>query len=81
MLPHIIGCDLDLTEVRAVADLARAEEWDDIFSAVFPRLQDKRESVMRSVSNKLTIVSPYLALIGLAGVVASAALAFKRRKI
>ena len=89
MLPPRLGRDIDIREVRAVADLARAEEWDDIFSVVLARLQEKtprdevtfRESVMRSVSNKLTIVSPYLALIGLAGVVASAALAFKRRKI
>ena len=88
MLPHMIGCDMDLTEVRAVADLARTEEWEDIFSVVLARLQDKtppdevtsRESVIRSVSNKLTIVSPYLALIGLVSVV-SAAVAFRRRKV
>ena len=87
MLPHIIGCDMNLTQVRAVADLARAEEWDDIFSAVLARLQDKtprhevmsRENVMRNVSNKLTTLSPYLALIGLVSVV-SAAVAFRRRK-
>jgi hypothetical protein len=84
----MIGCDMDLTEVRAVADLARTEEWEDIFSVVLARLQDKtprdevtsRESVIRSVSNKLTIVSPYLALIGLVSVV-SAAVAFRRRKV
>ena len=88
MLPNMIGCDMDLTEVRAVADLARTEEWEDIFSVVLARLQDKtprdevtsRESVIRSVSNKLTIVSPYLALIGLVSVV-SAAVAFRRRKV
>jgi len=88
VLPHMIGCDMDLTEVRAVADLARTEEWEDIFSVVLARLQDKtprdevtsRESVIRSVSNKLTIVSPYLALIGLVSVV-SAAVAFRRRKV
>ena len=88
MLPHMIGCDMDLTEVRAVADLARTEEWEDIFSVVLARLQDKtqpdevtsRESMIRSVSNKLTIVSPYLALIGLVSVV-SAAVAFRRRKV
>jgi hypothetical protein len=87
VLPHIIGCDIDLTEVRAVADLARAEEWDDIFSAVFPRLEDRtprhevasRENVIRNVSNKLATLSPYLALIGLVSVV-SAAVAFRRRK-
>ena len=88
MLPHIIGCDIELTEVRAVADLARVEEWDDVFSAVLARLQDKtphhevtsRESVIRVVSNKLAILSPYLALIGLVSVV-SAAVAFRRRKV
>ena len=88
MLPHIIGCDMDLTEVRAVADLARVEEWDDVFSAVLAGLQDKtprhevapRESAIRSVSNKLAILSPYLALIGLVSVV-SAAVASRRRKV
>ena len=86
MLPHRLGRDIDIREVRAVADLARTEEWDDIFSVVLARLQEKtprdevtfRESVMRSVSNKLAIVSPYLALIGLVSVV-SAAVAFRRR--
>ena len=86
MLPHIIGCDMNLTQIRAVADLARAEEWDDIFSAVLARLEDKtphhevtpKESMRHSV-NKLAILSPYLALIGLVSVV-SAAVAFRRRK-
>ena len=78
MLPHRLGSDIDLTIVRAVADLARAEEWDDIFSTVFPRLQDK--TGLASVSNKLAILSPYLAIIGLAGVVAVAAVAVKHRK-
>jgi len=86
VLPPRLGRDIDIREVRAVADLARAEEWDDIFSVVLARLQEKtprdevtfRESVMRSVSNKLAIVSPYLALIGLVSVV-SAAVAFRRR--
>jgi hypothetical protein len=87
VLPHIIGCDMNLTQIRAVADLARAEEWDDIFSAVLARLEDKtphhevasRESVIRNVSDKLAILSPYLALIGLFSVV-SAAVAFRHRK-
>jgi len=38
------------------------------------------ESVRPSVSNKLTIASPCLALIGLAGVVAAATVAVKHRK-
>ena len=88
MLLHRLGSDIDIREVRAVADLARAEEWDDIFSVVLARLQEKtprdevtfRESVMRSASNKLAIVSPYLALIGLVSVV-SAAVAFRRRRV
>ena len=88
MLPHRLGRDIDIREVRAVTDLARTEEWDDIFSVVLARLQDKtqpdkvtsRESMIRSVSNKLTIVSPYLALIGLVSVV-SAAVAFRRRRV
>jgi hypothetical protein len=88
VLPDRLGRDIDIREVRAVADLARAEEWDDIFSTVLARLQDKTphhevtstESVTRIVSNKLAIVSPYLALIGLVGVV-SAAVAFRRRKV
>ena len=81
-LPHLIGYDIDLTIVRAVADLARLEEWDDMFSAVLARLQNEtpqdevtsRESVRPSVSNKLAILSPYITLIGVAGAVASAAL-------
>ena len=75
MLPHLIGSDIDLTIVRAVADLARAEEWDDIVSTVLPSLQDK--TGLASVSNKLAILSPYLALIGL---VAVAAVVIRRRK-
>ena len=78
MLPHRLGRDVNIGEVRAVADLARAEEWDDIFSVVLERLQDK--TPRESVSNKLAIVSPYLALIGLVSVV-SAAVAFRRRKV
>jgi len=79
VLPHLIGFDIDLTIVRAVADLARAEEWDDIFSTVLPSLQDK--TGWASISNKLAIMSPYLALIGLAGIVGVAAVLAKRRKI
>ena len=75
MLPHLIGSNIDLTIVRAVADLARAEEWDDIVSTVLPSLQDK--TGLASVSNKLAILSPYLALIGL---VAVAAVVIRRRK-
>ena len=72
---------MDFTEVRAIADLARTEEWDDIFSAVLERLQDKREKAMRTVSNKLATLSPYLALIGVAGIVGASALVTERRKI
>jgi hypothetical protein len=80
---------MDFTEVRAIADLARMEEWDDIFSVVLARLQDRtprhevtsRENVMHSVPNKSAIVSPYLALIGLVGVVSAAAIASRRRKV
>lgn len=87
MLPHLIGRDVNLKEVRAVADLAREENWDDILYAVLPRLQDEtprhevtsKESMRRIVSNKLAILVPYLALIGLVSVV-SAAVAFRRRK-
>ena len=75
MLPHLIGSDIDLTIVRAVADLARAEEWDDIVSTVLPSLQDK--TGLASVSNKLAILSPYLALIG---IVTVAAFVLKRQK-
>ena len=74
MLPHLIGFDVDLTIVRAVTDLARAEDWDDIFSTVLPSLQDK--TVWASVSNKLVVLSPYLALIS---VVAVAAIVVKRK--
>ena len=86
MLPNLIGRDVDLREVRAVADLARLENWGDISRAVLPRIRDKtphhevasREST-RHIVNKLAILSPYLALIGLVSVV-SAAVAFRRRK-
>jgi len=67
VLPHLIGSDIDLTIVRAVADLARAEEWDDIFSTVLPSLQDK--TGLASISNKLAVLSPYLALTGFVAVV------------
>jgi hypothetical protein len=79
--PNIIGSDMDFREVRAITDLARAEDWDDIFSAVLARLQDKRENAIRTVSNKLATPSPYLALIGLAGIVGASALVANRRKI
>ena len=75
MLPHLIGSDIDLTIVRAVTDLARAEDWDDIFSTMLPSLQDN--TGLASISNKLAILSPYLALIGL---VAVAAVVIRRRK-
>ena len=87
MLPYLIGRDVDLREVRAVADLARLENWGDISLAVLPRLQDEtshhhevasRESMKHNV-NKLAILSPYLALGGLVSVVL-AAVAFRRRK-
>ena len=77
MLPHLIGFDVDLTIVRAVTDLARAEDWDDIFSTMLPSLQDK--TGLASISNKLAILSPYLALLGLAGIVAVTAVVAKRR--
>ena len=78
MRPHIIGSDMGFRDVRAVTELARAEEWDDIFSNVLPSLQDK--TGWASISNKLAIMSPYLALIGLAGIVGVAAVLAKRRK-
>ncbi|MGP8070899.1 MAG: hypothetical protein ACLP5V_13525 [Candidatus Bathyarchaeia archaeon] len=85
--PRYIGRDVNLKEVRAVADLARFENWDDILHAVLPSLQDEtprhevtsKESMRRIVSNKLAILSPYLALIGLVSVVIAAA-SFRRRK-
>ena len=67
MRPHIIGSKMGFRDVRAVADLARAEEWDDIFSTVLPSLQDK--TGLASISNKLAVLSPYLALIGFVAVV------------
>ncbi len=86
MLPYRIGRDVDLKEVRAVADLARLENWEDISHAVLPRIRDKtphhevasRESMRHSV-NKSTILTTCLGLIGLVSVV-SAAVAFRRRK-
>ena len=81
MRPHIIGSNMDFTEIRAVADLARTEEWDDIFSAVLERLEDKRENAIRAVSNKLATLSPCLALIGVAVIVGVSAAAANRRKI
>ena len=88
MLPHLIGRNIDLRKVRAVADLARLENWDDIYFVVLAKLQDKtphpevtsRVSMRRIVPNKLAILSPYLVLIGLVGVV-SAAVAFRHRKV
>ena len=87
VLPRYIGRDVSLKEVRAVADLARFENWDDILHFVLPRLQDEtlrhevtsKESMRRIVSKKLAKLSPCLALIGLASVVL-AAVAFRHRK-
>ena len=50
MLPHRLGRDIDIREVRAVTDLARAEEWDDILSAVLPSLD---KTGLASISDKL----------------------------
>jgi hypothetical protein len=88
VLPRLIGRDIDLTKVRAITDLARLEDWEDIYFAVLAELQDKTphrgvtsgESMRRIVSNKLTALSPYLVLIGLFGVV-SLAVASRRRKV
>jgi hypothetical protein len=86
VLPKLIGRQIDLTKVRAIADLARLEGWEGIYFAVLAEPQDKtphhevtsRESMRRIVPDKLSIL-PYLVLIGLVGVV-SAAFAFRRRK-
>jgi hypothetical protein len=75
VLPRLIGRDIDLTKVRAITDLARLEDWEDIYFAVLAELQDKTphrgvtsgESMRRIVSNKLAALSPYLVLIGLFG--------------
>jgi LPXTG-motif cell wall-anchored protein len=86
VLPDLIGRDVDLREVRAVADLARLENWHDISFFVLPRIRDKTphhevasRGSMRHIVKKLAILSPYLALIGLVSVV-SGALVFRRRK-
>ena len=81
MLPHLIGSDVSPEEVRAVADLARLEAWDEVF---FCRVCETPYTasirrIRRSVSNKLVILWPYLALIGLAGI-AAAVLTFNRKK-
>ena len=70
MLPHLIGSNVTPEEVRAIADLARLEAWDDVF---FCRVCETPYTasirrIKHSVSNKW----PYLALIGLAGVIAVA---------
>ena len=82
MRPHI-GSHMDFRDVRAVADLARAEEWDDVYSSVIPTLREKtglsRASDKVRQRMKQAGLSPYLALIGLVSVV-SAAVAFRRRK-
>ena len=84
MLPHRLGRDIDIREVRAVTDLARAEEWDDILSAVLPSLD---KTGLASISDKFgqrikqVGMSRYIALIGLAGIVGVAAVLGKHRKI
>ena len=83
MLPDRIGYDIDIREVRAVADLARAEEWDDVYSAVLRSLQEK--TGLAKVSDKVhqrvkqVGLSP-LALIGLAVIVGVTAVVAKGRK-
>jgi hypothetical protein len=81
--PHIIGSKMGFRDVRAVADLARAEEWDDIYSAVLPTLRHKtglsRASDKVRQRIKQVGLSP-LALIGLAGIVGVTALVVNRRK-
>ena len=84
MRPNIIGSDMGFRDVRAVADLARAEEWDDVYSAVLESLQEK--TGLAKVSDKFhqrvkqVGLSP-LALIGLAVFVGASAVLAKRRKI
>ena len=82
MRPHI-GSHMDFRDVRAVADLARAEEWDDVYSAVLRSLQEK--TGLAKVSDKVRQrvkqvgLSP-LALIGLAVIVGVTAVVAKGRK-
>ena len=86
MLPRRLGRDIDIREVRAVADLARAEEWDDICSAVVPSLQEKNGLVKHVAQDiehvahdiKQVRLSPVV-LIGLAGIVALGVVLAKRR--
>jgi hypothetical protein len=74
---------MDFRDVRAVADLARAEEWDDVYSAVLRSLQEK--TGLAKVSDKVRQrvkqvgLSP-LALIGLAVIVGVTAVVAKGRK-
>jgi hypothetical protein len=50
VLPKLIGRGIDLTKVRAIADLAREENWEDIYFAVLAELQDK--TPRREVTSK-----------------------------
>ena len=83
MRPHIIGSDMSFRDVRAVADLARAEEWDDVYSAVLRSLQDKTGLARASDKVRQRIkkvgLSP-LALIGLAVIVGVTAVVAKHRR-
>jgi hypothetical protein len=52
VLPRRLGRDIDIREVRAVADLARVEDWDDIFSVVLERLQDKTKNLSKKLARR-----------------------------
>jgi hypothetical protein len=41
VLPDRIGRNIDLQTLRTVTDMARAEEWWEIYDSVLARLQDK----------------------------------------
>ena len=93
MRPHTIRNDMPFTEVRAVADLARAEEWDDIYSVAVPSLQEENcfghvGQDIKHIGHDIKHLGQYfnqvrlshLMLIGLAGIVGVAALVTKHKK-
>ena len=43
MLPHRLGRDIDIRDVRAITDLSVTEEWEDVYFAFIARCPEKHD--------------------------------------
>ena len=43
VLPHRLGSDIDIRDVRAITDLSLTEEWEDVYFALIAKCQEKHD--------------------------------------